>query len=205
MINFLFYTAILLPGLFSLNENKRMHGYSSAPNSITYGVYYESRKIGTLSASKVVKGKSVHYSLVSDVKVNVVKEYFIVEKIIEEFKDDKLHSSLHTRHVNSALKANNKALRCDNCYKLTSDDKPKDSVKQWISHTALTLYFKEPTDKQQIYSQNYQKMIAIKKTKDGVYELPLPNNKKTVYHYFGGKLKMLESNSFFGAIKFVLE
>jgi hypothetical protein len=173
-------------------------------SSQNYSVFYQSKKIGTLTASKTVKGKVVNYALISDVKVNVVKDYLIVEKINEEFKEDKLHSSIHTRHVNAVLKANNKAVRTGNYYKVSSDNKHVDSLTQWILHTTLTLYFKEPTDKQIVYSQNYQKLIAIKKVKDGVYELPLPNGKKATYHYTAGKLKMLESSSFFGDVQFVL-
>lgn len=201
----IFIASMAIHQLFCLGHTPASNSTHNVNASQKYAVYYQSKKIGTLSASKLVKGKVINYALISDVKVNVVKDYLIVEKINEEFKEDKLHSSTHTRHVNAVMKANNKAVRSGSSYKLSCDGKTTDSLTQWILHTTLSLYFKEPADKQMVYSQNYRKLIAIKKVRENVYELPLPNGKKAVYHYNAGKLKLLESSSFFGEIQFVLE
>lgn len=203
-MNALIFASLALHQWFYAAPAQKPQLCNVTANSLSYAVYYEAKKVGSLSANRSVKGNVINYSLSSNVKVNVVKEYNIIEKINEEFKEDKLQSSIHTRHVNSAEKANNKAIRYKTCYKLTGD-KHTDSLSAWILQTTLTLYFHEPTDKQEIYSQNYRKLITIKKVKEGLYELPLPNGKKAKYHYKAGKLIMLESSSFFGDVKFVLE
>lgn len=200
------YLLISLSMIFQTFLSTFLNGYSAAViTRKTYTVYLKSDKIGKLTVSKTVNGTETKYALCSDVTVNILFDYTIVEKIDEIFKDANLHSSVHTRHVNKSIKANNKAQRTGAVYKLYCDNKCKDSLKQWITQTALTVYFKKPSDNQMIYSQNYQKMIAIKKKQTDVFELSLPDGKKVTYKYSSDKLKTVESGSALGTIKFVLD
>ena len=170
-----------------------------------YSIYYDAKKIGNLTATKTTVGKNTTYKLDSDVDINLVVNYKIIEKINEEFKDDKLHNSSHTRHINSELKAENKIVRNGTAYEMSSGGKKGGTIKEWIKTTALTIYFKEPTDSLMVYSQNHQQLVNMKKTETGKYTLHLPHNKKAYYQYSGGQLKILESETNFGKVKFVLD
>lgn len=189
----------LLIVLFAGNANE------SSVVTRKYSIYYESKKIGNLTATKTTSGKTTSYKLESDVDINLVVNYKIIEKINEEFKDDKLHNSAHTRHINSELKADNKIVRNGAAYELSHGGKKGGTIKEWIKITALTIYFKEPTDSQMVYSQNHQQLVNMKKTETGKYTLHLPHNKKAYYQYVAGQLKILESETNFGKVKFVLD
>lgn len=174
-------------------------------NALTknYSVYFESKKIGTLKVTKKTNGKNCTYNLVSDVLFNVVINYRIKEVINDEFREDKLHASTHTRHINDESKADNKIKRVGNVYELTSNGKKGQDIAEWIKQTALSIYFKEPEGGDRIYSQNHQQLITLSKLSEGQYELIQPGNRKTIYQYNSGELKLLESVTSFGHVKFV--
>lgn len=194
-----FRSILVLIIAFGLLSNK------GVTEKIDFGVYLGAEKVGKLSTTRLIEEKKAIYSLHSEVNISLLMDFNIVENIADVFENGLLIASTHTRHINNSLKAQNTIARSANIYVLTKDGKREKNLKEWISKTVTTLYFTEPDEKMLIYSQNYQKILRLKKTKPHGYEMALPDGKITTFEYINGKLKLVISNTVWGTIKFVRE
>ncbi len=196
---FPFRLALLLLISFSASS------YLTAPEKLNFGVYHGSKKIGSLYIHRNTDGKRVNYTLHSEVTITLLMDFKIVENISDLFEDGNLKTSYHTRHVNNMLKAKNTASRGATAYVLTKDGKHDKYVKEWITETVATLYFREPKENARIYSQNHQQILVIKKSATNAYRLDLPDGNNTTFEYLNGKLRTVVSNTTLGSVKFVRE
>lgn len=171
----------------------------------TYVVYFQSKDVGTLTVKKITEGKNISYSLESNVKINFITDYNIVESISDEFNNGKLNESKHSRLVNKDVKADNKIIWASTKYVVTDCGKKCKDITDKITATAVSIYFLEPTNDVDVYSQNYKSVVKMKKNKTSEFQMNLPENKKATYKYVAGKVHTVESNTLFGSVKFVLK
>jgi hypothetical protein len=62
-----------------------------------------------------------------------------------------------------------------------------------INHTVTSLYYREPVNLKQIYSDRYGKMCPLQKVAAGAYEVVMPDGKKTLYTYAQGQCREVQS------------
>jgi len=72
-----------------------------------------------------------------------------------------------------------------------------------IRFTTNQLYFEEPINTKEVFSENYGAILPLKHTAKGQYRLVLPDGNHTTYSYQHGKLKKVEGTSKLGTIIFV--
>ena len=103
----------------SVKENSAIKGcqYSQA----IFGVYFGSKKVGTLIAEKITNHQITTYAIHSEVKINLIIELKIEESIKDVFTKDLLISSVHTREVNDVQKAKNTVVIQGDTYFFNSD------------------------------------------------------------------------------------
>lgn len=76
----------------------------------------------------------------------------------------------------------------------------KDKIKKRITFCVVDLYFKEPTEIRQVFSNMYAQMLALKRISNGIYQLITPDNNNSLYIYRNGQLVSIEVDTPVGKV-----
>ena len=74
-----------------------------------------------------------------------------------------------------------------------------------VEHTVLSLYYKEPLNVREGFSDNFQQYLPVSKTGTGKYRVDLPNGNSNYYIYQQGRLLRVEVEQPFYALQFILK
>lgn len=160
-------------------------------------------EIGQLEAIQTTENLKTTYILKSDVQIGLLLNLTIQEKITDVFERGNLHNSIHTRHINQELKANNTIIWDGDSYVLKNKDHHHSQLSDSIFASVLSIYFKEPVHEKVLYSHNYQKLLQVKTIAPHQYAVLLPTGKSTIYQYKNGQLDLVISPSNWGLIQFI--
>jgi hypothetical protein len=136
--------------------------------------------------------------LYSDVNVRFIIK--IALKDVEEsiFKEGYLVSSNLYREVNGNEKANKKHNVFSAGYIVESKNRRDTVYCSRISYNLMSMYRAEPVTIKQVYSENFEKFLAIEKVGVHTYRLQLPDGNYQKYFYKGGICVKVElHNSFY--------
>jgi hypothetical protein len=79
----------------------------------------------------------------------------------------------------------------------SGEDSKKKSDKEFnspINNTVTSLYYKEPININEVYSERYGQMCSVKKLSDGNYGVSLPDGKQGVYSYKNGLCREVKTD-----------
>lgn len=71
--------------------------------------------------------------------------------------------------------------------------------------TVTSLYYGEPTNHKQVYSERYGKMCTLKRLSAGNYELLFPDGKKSIYKYQKGICREVIAELAGAKLRFILQ
>jgi hypothetical protein len=170
-----------------------------------FTVWKGTDKVGTLTTwQRYDEGRTVYF-LSSDVSVDFVWSIKIKEEITDVFEKGRLTASSHQRFVNDDLKVSNLLVKAERGYQVMNQDEDVIHLDDSIVASVLSIYFHEPVCNQQVYSQNFRQMVMLKKVRDHVFQIDLPNGSTTVYSYRNEQLVAVESKMRLGTVKFIIE
>lgn len=113
------------------------------------------------------------------------------------FEGGVLKTSLSSQEVNGKLKEKTSTVQVQDSYRVTFADakssRPQVQVSHPINHTVTSLYYREPVNMRQIYSDRYGTMCPVKKISPASYEVMMPDGKKAVYSYLRGQCREVRS------------
>ena len=100
--------------------------------------------------------------------------------------------------MNGKLKEKTNTVKTSDSYHVTFADaksgaKETAKVSHPINHTVTSLYYREPVNLKQIYSDRFGKMCPVQKVGSGAYEVMMPDGKKTLYTYAQGQCREVQS------------
>lgn len=163
-----------------------------------YDVIVAGRTIGSLKVfdEKGTDNTETH-RIESDFKVMFYKGSYSTQT---NYVQGKLVSATCAHHVNGDLKE--KTLTKTSSKSLYEvlfsgedvEDKPKVWVNKPIISTITSLYYKEPIDITEVYSERYGKMCNIRKLSEGRYGVTLPDGKQGVYSYKNGLCREVKTD-----------
>ncbi len=180
------------------------HSTSGEKEIANYIVYLDEKPVGKLMTSQYIDDGNTHYHLSSEVYVNYIVDVEIKELIEETFVQKCLNKSTHTRFINGSLKENNNLYWNGYEYISPESETEPGSIKEIITGTTLSVYFEEPKNKSQLYSQSKRKLLPLYYDGNNTYTLQLTDEKQTFFKYASGKLIEVDSESFWGRVKFKL-
>ncbi|NIJ54027.1 DUF6134 family protein [Dyadobacter arcticus] len=164
--------------------------YSLAEGQHVYDVIVAGRTIGSLKVFDD-KGKDnmETHRIESDFKIMFYKGKYSTQT---NYVQGKLVSATCSHHVNGDLKE--KTLTKSSTKSLyevffsgeDAEDKPKLELNSPINSTITGLYYKEPINIHEVYSERYGKMCSVKKLSEGKYGVLLPDGKQGIYSYKNG-------------------
>jgi hypothetical protein len=171
---------------------------SVARGQNVYDVIVAGRTIGSLKVfdEKGADNAETH-RIESDFKIMFYKGSYSTQT---NYVQGKLVSATCAHHVNGDLKE--KTLTKTSSKSLyevlfsgeDAEDKPNVVVNKPISSTITGLYYKEPINITEVYSERYGKMCNIRKLSDGKYGVTLPDGKEGVYSYKNGLCREVKTD-----------
>ena len=144
--------------------------------------------IGSMNMTRQEADRNVYYSTETLFNVNLVLKK-VRMKVINKthYRDGQLISSSNVITVNGELHSSSKTEWKGGKYHIVVDEEVKPSVKSPIRFSGSLLYFTEPTNIKNAFSESSGVFMNIKSLKGGKYEVVDPNNnRKMVYHYQNG-------------------
>ncbi len=155
-----------------------------------YDVIIGGRTIGNLKVFGDGAGRdSETQRIESDFKVLFYSGKFSTQA---SFVDGKLVHAVSAHEVNGDLKEKTRTSSvAKSAYSISfsGEDGEKKSSKEFtapIFNTVTSLYYKEPIDIKEVYSERYAEMCAVRKISEGNYGVTLPDGKQGVYTYKNG-------------------
>jgi hypothetical protein len=155
----------------------------------------------------IVAGKNVgelrvfNYEAKSDTEMHRVESNFKFlfysgqYLIRSNYVNGLLVNAIASHHVNGDLKemTQTKALEAPK-YRVTFSKEDESSGKSKdfnipISKTITSLYYKEPVNIREVYSERFGQMCSIKKTAADTYKVNLPDGKEGIYSYKNGQCR----------------
>src|SRR5207253_9698368 len=109
----------------------------------------------------------------------------IIEKQEVLFRNGVMIKSYLYRKVNEDIKADKLTTYAGGHYKINKANSSKTVMIDNIRYNQLCLYFFEPVNISQIYSDNFERLLTIEKKND-CYQLKLPDGNTSYYYYTNG-------------------
>jgi hypothetical protein len=153
------------------------------------------KKIGSITAAKNQKGKTVNATLSSKVNVTMLFQVNVESTITSEYKDGKLvkTDAVRTSNIKSENKKCNIAW-ADGKYTITKDEGISTTLSEPVSYCVLDLYFTEPKNITQAFSETGGTYLPITPLENHRYQLQVNDSKKDVFVYgTDGKLIQVET------------
>lgn len=173
--------------------------FTVARGQNVYDVIVAGRTIGSLKVfdEKGADQNTETHRIESDFKVMFYKGSYSTQT---NYVQGKLVSATCAHHVNGDLKE--KTLTKSSSRSLyevlfsgeDGEDKPSVVVNKPISSTITGLYYKEPINITEVYSERYGKMCNVRKLSEGKYGVTLPDGKEGVYSYKNGLCREVKTD-----------
>jgi hypothetical protein len=172
--------------------------------TLTYSVIHDGKPVGKINIDRTKVNDVTQYKFESNVVVNMLLTVKVYDKMNVTFKGNQLTNAYLYRTLNGRVRVKNNATWNGSQYIMTDKDDDKSIIKHPIYHTTASLYYIEPTNIPYVYSEKFQKMIAVKSVGNKRYVLNLPNGNKAYYTYANGVCSLVEAETDWATLKFVL-
>ncbi len=158
--------------------------------TMEYDIYRDDDRIGEITVKKNTNGDRVSYSANSQSNFRVVLFSNELEtNLSADYENNELVSCSSKNILNGKIRNHASMKKQGGQYSIFKhpDEKylKKDSP---IRNSTVLLYYSEPVNIKQVYSENYLELCPIKPLGNHSYELVLPGGKINHYIYENGKL-----------------
>jgi hypothetical protein len=177
---------------------------SAFGESLSYSVMKGGETIGHIHIDRTKKNDVTEYFFESTVKLTFIFSIEVYDRMRVIFKGNQMLQAQLYRTLNGKVKVNNSATWNGKSYLMINKDNERSSLQHLIYLTTANLYYLEPANTTAVFSEKFQKMIPVKRVGNKRYLLDLPNGNKTYYSYTNGICSMVEAETDWASLKFVL-
>lgn len=164
--------------------------------AIIYDILLAGRAVGELNIAPVRTSNGGEH-----LRVRGAIDTFLYDVVYvgeNRFEKGVLKTALSSQEVNGKLKEKTNTVYTQDTYHVTFADtkttsKEMGKVPHPINHTITSLYYREPVNLKQIYSDRYGKMCPLQKVAAGAYDIVMPDGKKTRYTYADGQCREVKT------------
>jgi hypothetical protein len=178
--------------------------FASNGESLTYSIIKGNSTIGSIRIDRSTKNDFTEYSFESTAKLNLLLSFEVYDRMRVLFRGPQLIQAKLYRTLNGKVKVDNTATWNGSSYRLFDKDGHTGSIDHQIYATTASLYFFEPLNSHAVFSEKFQQMIPIKRVGEKKYALQLPNGNKVTYTYSNGICSLVEADTDWASVKFVL-
>ncbi|MES2731312.1 MAG: DUF6134 family protein [Bacteroidota bacterium] len=169
-----------------------------------YDVFLNDKLIGGLDIKRNTKDGLTYYLMRSDVNFRFLFKMTLNYTFETTYQNEMLIAGTTQNVMNDNVKSSSKVTWNGNHYLLQVDNDRSVLKNKRINYSMVSLYFQEPRQIAQVFSERYARFLPIKPLSDHRYELVMPDGKKNYYSYVNGICQSVEVNHTFGKIIFKL-
>ncbi|MEP6947958.1 MAG: DUF6134 family protein [Ginsengibacter sp.] len=177
----------------------------SQERKLIYDVMKNGNSIGVIILLELTKDQKKILSLTSDVKTRFIFSFSDHSEEAAAYENGVMTYSSFYQKQNGSDKANKKTIASGNSYKLIDDGMSKSISCSPIRYNMLLLYTKIPETIYKVYSDNFQKLLDIKKVEENKYRVTLPDGNYNYYTYKNGVCSKVDIERTFYSVQFVLK
>ena len=161
----------------------------------------------TIGWTKIIRNNSnEHMSITmrSEVKARFIFQFIVsaIEQV--NFEGDNLVYSSQFRELNGQVKEDKHMQLTPTGYQVFKEDDTQRLPFPALHFHTLCLYFQEPKDNSKVYSDAFQKELALERTSDGGYRMKLPDGNSCCYYYKNGICTKVKIDQRFYSAEMVL-
>lgn len=188
---------------FLLLSNTGLDNSVGEVENISFSIIKNESSIGFINIEKASINQTTTYTINSEVNAKFIFNFNAIGREKSIYSSDTLIYSSVYRKLNNKVKLDQSLSLINGTYFL--DVKKKKEVLQFdvINRNLATLFFIEPKDIQEVYSDKYKEMVKITPIGKGKYKIILPDKGTNIYHYENGKCKMIEIEGSFFKVKLI--
>lgn len=173
------------------------HKTIAQSQQLEFEVFRNEKRVGSLSLSK--EGNTHKYKIKSSFKISldfIVNTVQIQGSEVSNFEDGILQTSIVHRKVNGKEKVNKQTIKTASGYQLSSEgDSGRVLPIQEIKSNLQTIFYWEPVNNQQLFSDNQQVLLRTIQKSIHSYEIIFPNGDFNLYRYSNGKCIWVEHHT----------
>jgi hypothetical protein len=166
-------------------------------------VIFKDKKIGVLRAEEITSELESYKTLSIKTKTRFL---FIPIRIASEVRTTQKNGILikGTAYRNASFKSRDISAKVTmigySRYQLERNG-VKDKIKnERITFCVVDLYFREPIDVTQVFSNMFAEMLQLERMDIGIYQLISPDNNNSIYTYVDGQLVSIEADTRAGKV-----
>jgi hypothetical protein len=171
---------------------------------LVYDVIRNEKVIGEIVFLELIKDGKKMLSLTSDVKTKFIFSFSSYVAETASFENGIMMYSSYYQKQNGSDKAKKMTVASGQFYKLIDDGDSKLINCSVIRYNMLLLYTNVPEKINKVYSDNYQKLLDIKKVSDNKYKIILPDGDCNYYTYENNVCTRVDVERTFFTVHFVL-
>ena len=159
--------------------------------------------IGWVKIDKNDSASNCLITLGSEIKKRMIFLFTIIENQEVLFQNGLMMRSYVYRSINKDIKANKRTSFQGTHYQVTKEKTSNSVALNRIDYNFLSLYFLEPVNIKQVYSDNFEQLLNIEKISN-YYKIKLPDGNTTSYYYTNGICSKVKVEQSLFTIEFVL-
>ncbi len=171
---------------------------------LVYDVMKNGNIIGEIIFLELTKDQKKFLKLTSDVRTRFIFCFSDHAEEVASFEDGVMLYSSYYQKQNGSDKANKRTIASGKSYKLIDHDVSKLIICSPIRYNTLLLYTNIPETINKVYSDNFQKLLDIKKVEENRYRLTLPDGNHNYYTYKNGICSKVDIERTFFTVQFAL-
>ena len=200
LLNIVFALTILMIVMvvftgFCLPEQSKMLNYKIVQNN---------NVIGWMKLEKKDSTNAYQIILNSETKKRFVFLFTITETMRSLFENGVMMHSYSYRKINNDIKVNKHIEYKGSYYEIKKDNSSKQIKPGNIAYNQLCLYFFEPVNISQVYSDNYEQYLKIEKKENQSYSIVFPDGNKNSYYYSNGVCSKVKVEQSLFTVEFIL-
>ena len=187
--------------LFSLST------YPESPlhaQNLNYNVVMNGKSIGSLEAKRNVRDGLAYYFIESIVNLRFLFRVNMNYTFETTYQDGMLIKASTRNMVNDNVRNSSRVTWNGAHYVLEVKDEQSVLKNTKITYSLSSMYFSEPVQVRQVFSERYGKFLPVKPVGEHRYELTMPDGKKNYYQYVNGICQSVEVNHSMGQVNFHL-
>lgn len=171
---------------------------------LDYKVKSGGNEIGWLRIERNDSGSATFIKLEFETKKSILQKFEISELQAAVFRNGTMMQSFVYRKVNSDVKVNKYTVKSGNAYIADNKTYTDHVLIDGIEFNTLSIYFKEPVDIKQVYSDKYQQLLNIENLGNHSYKVKMPGGNVNYYYFTNGICTKVKAEQSFFTVEFIL-
>lgn len=179
-------------------------GSFAQQKKLSYDVIRNGSIIGNINFLEFSKEQKKFISLTSDVQTRFIFSFSDHAAETAAYENGVMVYSTFYQKQNGSQKANKKTIASGTCYKIMDGETLKSITCDPIRYNMLLLFSSMPEKINKVYSDNFQKLLDIKKVEANKYRLTLPDGNYNYYTYRDGVCSKVDVEGTLFKLQFTL-